>query len=152
MSLKDKISDDLKQALKEGDDVRKRTLRLLLAAVHNAEIEKGGPLDDSGSLAVIAKQAKQRRESAEEFRKGGRQDLVEREEAEAAVLQAYLPAAMSREEMAAAARKVIAEVGAQGLRDVGKVMPVLVKQLAGRAEGSEISAVVRELLAETPSS
>ena len=152
MSLKDKISDDLKQALKEGDDVRKRTLRLLLAAVHNAEIEKGGPLDDSGALAVIAKQAKQRRESAEEFRKGGRQDLVEREEAEAAVLQAYLPSAMSREEIAAAARKVIAEVGAQGPRDVGKVMPVLVKQLAGRAEGSEISAVVREILAETPSS
>lgn len=152
MSLKDKISDDLKQALKEGDDVRKRTLRLLLAAVHNAEIEKGGPLDDSGALAVIAKQAKQRRESAEEFRKGGRQDLVEREEAEAAVLQAYLPSAMSREEIAAAARKVIAEVGAQGPRDVGKVMPVLVKQLAGRAEGSEISAVVRELLAELPSS
>ena len=146
MSLKDKISDDLKQALKEGDDVRKRTLRLLLAAVHNAEIEKGGPLDDSGALAVIAKQAKQRRESAEEFRKGGRQDLVEREEAEAVVLQAYLPAAMSREEIAAAARKVIAEVGAQGPRDVGKVMPILVKQLAGRAEGSEISAVVRELL------
>jgi len=152
VSLKDKISDDLKQALKEGDDVRKRTLRLLLAAIHNVEIEKGGPLDDSGTLAVIAKQAKQRRESAEEFRKGGRQDLVEREEAEAAVLQAYLPAAMSREEIAAAARKVIAEVGAQGPRDVGKVMPVLVKQLAGRAEGSEISAVVRELLAELPSS
>jgi hypothetical protein len=151
VSLKDRISDDLKQALKEGDDVRKRTIRLLLAAVHNAEIEKGGPLDDSGALAVIAKQAKQRRESAEEFRKGGRQDLVEREEAEAAVLQAYLPAAMSREEIAAVARKVIAEVGAQGPRDVGKVMPVLVKQLAGRAEGSEISAVVRELLAETPS-
>jgi uncharacterized protein YqeY len=152
VSLKDKISDDLKQALKEGDDVRKRTLRLLLAAVHNVEIEKGGPLDDSGALAVIAKQAKQRRESAEEFRKGGRQDLVEREEAEEAVLQTYLPAAVSREEIAAAARKVIAEVGAQGPRDVGKVMPVLVKQLAGRAEGSEISAVVRELLAELPSS
>ena len=152
MSLKDKISDDLKQALRESDDVRKRTLRLLLAAVHNAEIEKGGPLDDSGALAVIAKQAKQRRESAEEFRKGGRQDLVEREEEEEAVLQTYLPAAMSREEIAAAARKVIAEVGAQGPRDVGKVMPVLVKQLAGRAEGGEISAVVRELLAELPSS
>ena len=150
MSLKDKISDDLKQALKESDDLRKRTLRVLISAVHNAEIEKGAPLDDSGVLAVIAKQAKQRRESAEEFRKGNRQDLVEREEAEAAVLQTYLPAAMSREEIAAAARKVIAEVGAQGPRDVGKVMPVLVKQLAGRAEGGDISAVVREILAEMP--
>jgi uncharacterized protein YqeY len=151
MPLKDKISDDLKQALKEGDDVGKRTLRVLISAVHNAEIEKGAPLDDSGVLAVIAKQAKQRRESAEEFRKGNRQDLVDREEAEAAVLQAYLPAAMSREEIETAARQVIAEAGAQGPRDVGKVMPVLVKQLAGRAEGSEISAVVRELLAELPS-
>ena len=151
MSLKDKISDDLKQALKDSDDLRKRTLRVLISAVHNAEIEKGAPLDDSGVLAVIAKQAKQRRESAEEFSKGNRQDLVEREEAEAAVLQTYLPAAMSREEIAAAARKVIAEVGAQGPRGVGKVMPVLVKQLAGRAEGGEISAVVREILAELPS-
>ena len=152
MSLKDKLSDDLKQALREGDDVRKRTLRLLMAVVHNAEIEKGAALDDSGTLAVIAKQAKQRRESAEEFRKGNRPDLVEREEAEAAVLDAYLPAAVSRDEIMAAARKVIAEVGAQGPRDIGKVMPVLVKQLAGRAEGGEISAVVRELLADSSSS
>jgi uncharacterized protein YqeY len=151
VSLKDKLSDDLKQALREGDDVRKRTLRVLIAAAHNAEIEKGETLDDSGTLAVIAKQAKQRRESAEEFRKGRRQDLVEREEAEAAVLDAYLPAAMSREEIVEAARKVIAEVGAQGPRDIGKVMPALVKQLAGRAEGGEISAVVRELLAEISS-
>jgi uncharacterized protein len=151
VSLKDKLSDDLKQALREGDDVRKRTLRVLMSVVHNAEIEKGEALDDSGVLGVIAKQTKQRRESAEEFRKGDRQDLVEREEAEEAVLQTYLPAAISREEIVAAARKVIAEVGAQGPRDVGKIMPVLVKQLAGRAEGGEISAVVRELLAELTS-
>ncbi|MDI6857989.1 MAG: GatB/YqeY domain-containing protein [Dehalococcoidia bacterium] len=146
MSLRDKLSDDLKQALKQGDDVRKRTLRYLLSAVHNAEIEKGGPLDDAGTLAVISKHAKQRRESAEEFRKGGRADLVEREEAEAAVLEEYLPPAMSREEIAEAARKVIAETGASGPQDIGKVMPVLMKELSGRAEGREINAVVRELL------
>lgn len=146
MSLRDKLSDDLKQALKQGDEVRKRTLRYLLSAVHNAEIEKGGPLDDAGTLAVVSKHAKQRRESAEEFRKGGRADLVEREEAEAAVLEEYLPPAMSREEIAEAARKVIAETRASGPQDIGKVMPVLMKELSGRAEGREINAVVRELL------
>jgi uncharacterized protein YqeY len=148
MSLKDQIADDLKRALKEGDDTRKRTLRLLMAAVHNAEIEKGAELDDSGVLGVIAKQVKQRHDSAEEFRRGDRQDLVDREESEAAVLQAYLPPAMSREEIEGAARKVIAEVGAQGPRDIGKVMGPLTAQLRGRADGAEISAVVRELLSK----
>jgi hypothetical protein len=150
MSLRDTFSDDLKQALRQGDDVRKRTLRLLLSAVHNAEIEKGGALDDAGLLAVVARQAKQRRESAEEFHKGARNDLVEREEAEAAVLEEYLPPAMSREEIAEAARRVIEETGASGPQDIGKVMPVLMKQLSGRAEGREINAVVRELLQPSP--
>jgi len=148
MSLKDQLAADLKQALREGDDTRKRTLRLLMAAVHNAEIEKGTELDDSGVLGVIAKQVKQRHDSAEEFRRGNRQDLVDREQSEAAVLQAYLPPAMSREEIEEAARKVIAEVGAQGPRDMGKVMGPLTAQLRGRADGAEISAVVRDLLAK----
>ena len=147
MPLKDQIASDLKQALKAGDDTRKRTLRLIMAAVHNAEIEKGAELDDPGVLGVIAKQVKQRHDSAEEFRRGHRQDLVDKEEAEAVVLQGYLPAAMSREEIAEAARKVIAEVGAQGPRDMGKVMGPLAAQLRGRADGSEVAAVVRELLA-----
>ncbi len=146
MPIKDQINADLTQALREGDDTRKRTLRLLLSVVHNAEIEKGEALDDSGVLGVIAKQVKQRRESAEEFRRGNRQDLVDKEEAEAVVLQAYLPPAMSREDIEAAARKVIDEVGAQGPRDMGKVMGPLTAQLRGRADGAEVSAVVRELL------
>jgi uncharacterized protein YqeY len=150
VSLKDQIAADLKQALKEGDDTRKRTLRLLMSVVHNAEIEKGTELDDAGVLAAIAKQVKQRRESAEEFRRGGRQDLVDKEESEAVVLQAYLPPAMSREEIEEAARKVIAEVGATGPRDMGKVMGPLTAQLRGRADGAEISAVVRELLSQMP--
>jgi uncharacterized protein len=148
MSLKDQIASDLKQALKEGDDTRKRTVRLLMSAVHNAEIEKRTELDDGGVLALIVKQVKQRHDSAEEFRRGGRQDLVDREESEAVILQAYLPPAMSREDVEAAARKVIAEVGAQGPRDMGKVMGPLTAQLRGRADGAEISAVVRELLAQ----
>jgi uncharacterized protein len=148
MSLKDQLAADLKQALRDGDDTRKGTIRLLLAAIHNAEIEKGAPLDDSGVLGVIVKQVKQRHESAEEFRKGNRQDLVDKEESEAAVLQVYLPPALSHEEIEAAARKVIAEVGAQGPRDMGKVMGPLTAQLRGRADGSEVSAVVRELLGQ----
>ncbi|MGD0116087.1 MAG: GatB/YqeY domain-containing protein [Dehalococcoidia bacterium] len=146
MPIKDQINADLTQALREGDDTRKRTLRLLLSVVHNAEIEKGEALDDSDVLGVIAKQVKQRRESAEEFRRGNRQDLVDKEEAEAVVLQAYLPPAMSREDIEAAARKAIDEVGAQGPRDMGKVMGPLTAQLRGRADGAEVSAVVRELL------
>jgi uncharacterized protein YqeY len=148
MSLKDQLNADLKQALRDNDDTRKRTIRMLLAAVHNSEIEKGEAMDDSGVLGVVAKQVKQRRESAEEFLKGGRQDLVDREESEAAVLQAYLPPAMSHEEIEAAARKVIAEVGAQGPRDMGKVMGPLTAQLRGRADGKEVSDVVRELLGQ----
>ena len=147
MSLKDQIDADLKQALKEGDETRKSTLRLILSAIHNVEIEKGAALDDGGILGVIAKQVKQRHDSAEEFRRGNRQDLVDKEESEAAILQAYLPPTMSREEIEAAARKVMAEVGAQGPRDMGKVMGPLTAQLRGRADGAEISAVVRELLA-----
>jgi hypothetical protein len=148
VSLKDQIAADLKQALKEGDDTRKRTLRLLMSAVHNTEIEKGEALDDGGVLATIVKQVKQRHDSAEEFRRGNRQDLVDKEESEAVVLQTYLPPAMSREDIEAAARKVIAEVGAQGPRDMGKVMGPLNAQLRGRADGAEISAVVRELLGQ----
>ena len=103
-------------------------------------------LDDGGVLGVISKEAKQRRESIEEFRKGGRQDLVDREEGELAVLLQYLPQQITREEIVEAARTVIGEVGATGPGDKGKVMPVLIDQLRGRAEGRDINDVVTELL------
>jgi uncharacterized protein YqeY len=149
MPLKEQFSADLKDALKAKDELRKGTLRFLMAAVHNAEIEAGHQLDDNDVLAVLSKQAKQRRESIEEFRKAGRDDLVAKEEAELAVLVGYLPPQMSREEIAAEARRVIAETGARGPADKGKVMPVLVNELRGRAEGREINEVVSELLAQT---
>jgi hypothetical protein len=148
MSLKEQLSSDLTQALRANDDTGKRTIRLLLSVIHNAEIEKSGALEESEVLGIIAKQVKQRRESAEEFRRGNRLDLVEREEAEAVVLQKYLPAALSREEIEAEARQAVAEVGAQGPRDMGKVMGLLTPKLRGRADGSEVSAIVRALLAE----
>jgi uncharacterized protein YqeY len=147
MSLKERLNIDLREALRSGDEHRKAALRMVLAALHNAEIEARGELDDSAILGVLAKEVKQRRESIEEFRKGRREDLVAREEAQLAFLQPYLPQQMTREEIIEAARNVIAEVGARGPADKGKVMPVLINQLRGRADGREINAIVTELLA-----
>src|SRR3972149_7396828 len=147
MSLKERLNSDLKDALRKGEEQRKAALRMALAALHNAEIEAGGELDESAVLGVLARAAKQRRESIEEFRKGRREDLVAREEAQLAVIEQYLPQQMSRDEIAEAARAVIAQVGASGPGDKGKGMPVLVNQLRGRADGREINAVVTELLA-----
>ena len=138
---------DLKQAMKQGDETRKSVIRLVRAGVKNAEIEKGTPPDDSDVQDIIAREVKRHRESIAEFGKGGRHDLVAREEAELAVLFEYLPQQLSREEIAEAARKVIEQVGARGPGDKGKVMSQLMPQLKGRAEGREISEVVSELLA-----
>jgi len=147
MSLKERLNIDLREALRSGDEHRKAALRMVLAALHNAEIEARGELDDGAILGVLAKEVKQRRESIEEFRKGRREDLVAREEAQLAFIQPYLPQQMTREEIIEAARNVIAEVGARGPADKGKVMPVLINQLRGRADGREINAIVTELLA-----
>jgi len=147
MSLKERLNSDLREAMRSSDELRKSALRLALAALHNAEIEAGSELDESAVLGVLAKEAKQRRESIEEFRKGGREDLVAHEEAQLAVIEPYLPQQMTREEIVEAARAVIAGVGAKGAGDKGKVMPVLISQLRGRADGREINAVVTELLA-----
>jgi uncharacterized protein len=147
MSLKEQLNSDLREALRSRDEQRKAALRMVLAALHNAEIEAKGELDDGAILGVLAKEVKQRRESIEEFRKGHREDLVAREEAQLAFIQPYLPQQMTREEILEAARNVIAEVGARGPGDKAKVMPVLINQLRGRADGREINAVVTELLA-----
>jgi len=145
-SLKQKLSDDLKQAIKSGDKVKRSAIRLLLAAINNAEIARQGALEDTDILGIIAKEVRQRHESIEAFKQGNRPDLVAQEEAELAVLQEYLPQQMTREEIMEAARRIIEEVGAQGLGDKGKVMPKLIAQLKGRADGREINAVVTELL------
>lgn len=144
--LKQKLMDDLKQAMRGGDKVRRSVIRLVMSAVKNAEIARQTVLEDPDILGVIAKEVKQRRESIEAFKQGDRQDLVAQEEAEMAILNEYLPQQMSREEIIAEARKVIGDVGAQGLADKGKVMPRLIAQLKGRADGGEINAVVTELL------
>ena len=145
-SLKQKLETDLKQAIRAKDDVRRSTIRLVMAAVKNAEIAKQTTLDDTGILGVIAKEAKQRQESIEAFKQGNRQDLVEKEEAEMAILKEYLPQQLTRDEIVEAARRIIEEVGAQGPGDKAKVMPKLMPMLKGKADGREINAVVTELL------
>ena len=147
MSLEEQLRDDLKQALKTGDKVRLSTIRLLLTGIHNTEIARRAPLDDSGVLDVIAKGAKQRRESIEAFKQGNRPDLVASEEAELDILLGYLPQQMPRQEIIAAAQQAIAELGAKGPGDRGKVMSRLMPQLKGRAEGREVGDIVSELLA-----
>ena len=146
MSLVERLRDDLNLSLKKRDKERVLPLRLLLSNIGNAGISKGGPLDESDVLGVIAKQAKQHRESIDAFRKGNRADLVAKEENELAILQEYLPRAMSREEIVGVARQVIEEVGARGPGDKGKVMGKLMPQMKGRAEGGDVNAVVTELL------
>ncbi len=144
--LKERLAGDLRQAMRGGDKVRRSVIRLVLAAIGNAEISRQAALEDTDILGVIAKEARQRQESIEAFRQGKRPDLMAQEEAELAILGEYLPKQMTREEVIAAARWVIEEVGAQGPADKGKVMPKLIAQLKGRADGREVNAVVTGLL------
>ncbi|MBC8249549.1 MAG: GatB/YqeY domain-containing protein [Anaerolineales bacterium] len=146
MSLRDKLTEDLKNAIRQGDENRKSTLRLAIAAIKNAEIEKRRELEEGELLAIIAKEAKQRHESIAQFERGSRQDLVDREEAELQILLAYLPEQLSREEIEAKARQIIEEVGATSPAQMGEVMRRLMPQMQGKADGKLVSQVVKELL------
>lgn len=162
-SLKDQIQADLADAMRNREETRKTALRMLIAAIRNAEIRSAPPgatdeqlaemaklppitLSDDEVIAVVQKQLKQRRDSIDQYQKAQRTDLAEKERAEAAILEVYLPQQATPEEIEAAARNVIAETGASGPRDMGKVMPVLSKQFAGRADGRLINETVRRLL------
>lgn len=149
MSLKEQLANDLTDAMRKGDETRKSTLRMLIAAVNMQEVSGSTrrELGDDDVMQVIAKQVKQRRESIDEFQKAGRTELAQKEEAELAVLQDYMPEQLGREEIETEARAVIAEVGAAGPQDKGKVMQVIVPRLSGRAEGRDINEVVTQLLA-----
>ncbi|MGD0353253.1 MAG: GatB/YqeY domain-containing protein [Dehalococcoidia bacterium] len=149
MSLAQKIRTDLEQSLRKSDKLRCSVLRLALSSIRNAEIAQQKTLDDDGILIVIDKEAKMRRESIEAFEKGNRPDLVAKETAELAILLEYLPEQLTREEIVAAARKVISELGAASPKDKGKVMSQLMPQLRGKAQGQEVSEVVTELLSST---
>ena len=155
MGLKEQLAADLKDAMRAGDAVRRDVLRSLLTAISNTEIARVNVKAEDASrqalaeddvLDVVQKQAKQRRESIEEYRKGGRPDLVAREEAELAIISGYLPQQLSRDEVTAAVREVIAATGASGPGDKAKVMPAAIGRLKGRADGRLINEVVTELL------
>ena len=146
VNLKEKLNDDLKQAMKSGDTVKRSVVRMVLAAVNNAEKAKQASLENGDILGIIAKEVKQREESIEAFKQGNRQDLVTQEEAELAILVEYLPQQMTRDEIVSEARRIIEMVGAQEPRDKGKVMPKLIAELKGKADGRVINEVVTELL------
>jgi len=146
MTLKTQLNDSMKDAMKSGDEIRKRTLRMALAAVKQVEVDKRIELDDAAIMALLQKEIKNRRESLEEARKANRADLVEANEAEIKVLEVFLPKAMPAEELRALVQAVITEVGAASPADMGKVMKLVMPRVAGRAPNDMVSAAVKELL------
>lgn len=146
MALKDRLTDDLKDAMRQRDAKRRDTLRLLLSAIRYEEIARKRDLDDEAVTQTLSKQAQQRRDSIEAYEKGERPDLVAQEQAELEIIRAYLPEPMSAEEVGAIVQAAIADAGARGPQDMGKVMGRIMPQVRGRADGKQVSALVQERL------
>ena len=147
MSLKDQINDDMKAAMRAKDSERLGTIRLLLAAMKQKEVDERVTLDDVAVVGIVDKLIKQRKDSVAAYTQAGRQDLADKENAEIAVLQTYLPQRLSADEVAAEVKAIVAELGAKGPSDMGKVMGVVKTRLAGKAEMSQVSAAVKAALA-----
>jgi uncharacterized protein YqeY len=147
MSLKIRINDDMKVAMRARDTARLGAIRLLMAAMKQREVDERIQLDDAAIVAIIDKMLKQRRDSIEQYERAGRQDLVDAEKFEVAVLSAYMPKALSNDEIVAAVVSAISASGAAGPQDMGKVMALLKPQLAGRADMGEVSKLVKTKLA-----
>jgi uncharacterized protein YqeY len=143
MALREQINDDLKAAMRGGEVARRDTIRLLLAALKQREVDERKVLTDADVLGIIEKMLKQRRDSISQFEQGGRQDLADKEKQELVLLQAYMPQALGADEIAAAVAAAVAETGAAAPSDMGKVMAVLKPKLAGRADMSQVSAAVK---------
>ena len=146
MSLRNRLDQDLMDAMRNRDVLRRSVLRLLRSAIQNEEIEKQTALDDDGVIAVLARQVRQRRESIDAFAKGGRQDLVEKEKSELALLLEYLPEQMSGEEITGLVQNAIDQTGATGPQDLGKIMGLVMPQVKGKAEGREVGSIASNLL------
>lgn len=146
MTLKDQLTSDLRDAMKAGDELKKTTLRMALAAIKNAEIDSRSQLAEPAVIAIVQKEIKNRRESIADAEKAGRADLVSGAEAEIAILEAYLPQQLAEDELRGLVRDAIAESGAASARQMGDVMKVLMPRVQGRADGKQVSAIVRELL------
>jgi uncharacterized protein len=146
-ALKDQITEDMKTAMRAKDSERLGTIRLLLAALKQKEVDERVVLDDAAVIAIVDKLIKQRKDSLEAFIKAERKDLADKEAAELVVLQAYLPARLSADEVAAAVKAIVAELGASGPGDMGKVMGAVKAKLAGKADMGQVSAAVKAALA-----
>ena len=149
MDLKAQLTEDLKSALRSGDKLRTSVIRLLTALIKNREVEKRGPLTDAEALQAVSASCKQRQEAIEQYRQGGRQDLVDKETAELAILQSYLPAALSPDELQTLVQEAIQDSQASSPREMGKVMALLIPKVTGRADGKIVSTLVREMLSKT---
>ena len=148
MDIKTQLNESVKDAMKSGDEVRKRTLRMVLAAVKQVEVDKRTALDDLAVVALIQKEIKNRREAIEEAKRANRSDLIGENEVEITVLEAFLPKAMPAEELRAIVQAAIEETGAAAPSDMGKVMKIVMPKVAGRAPNDMISSTVKELLAK----
>jgi uncharacterized protein len=146
MSLKERITEDMKAAMRAKDAERLGTIRLLTAAMKQKEVDERIELDDTAVIGILDKMLKQRKDSIEAFEKAGRQDLADKEKAETAVLQAYLPARLSADEINAHVKAIVAELGAKGPGDMGKVMGAVKAKLAGKADMGLVSAAVKAAL------
>ena len=146
MSLQERLSEDLKDAMRRKDSTRRSTIRFIRAAVQNQEIDKGKALDDDEVIGVLSRLVRQHQESITEFKKADRQDLVGKEEAELRIIREYMPEQIPEENLADLARNAISQTGASGPGDFGKVMGLLMPQVRGRADGAQVSSVVRQLL------
>lgn len=147
MSLKDRITEDMKAAMRAKESDRLLTIRMLLAAVKQKEVDERITVDDAGLVAIVDKLIKQRKDSIAAFEQAARQDLADKESAELKVLQAYLPARLSAEEVSAEVKAIVAELGAAGPGDMGKVMGVVKQRLAGQADMGQVSSAVKAALA-----
>ncbi|UGQ45530.1 GatB/YqeY domain-containing protein [Massilia endophytica] len=148
MSLKAQISDDMKAAMRAKDTLKLGTIRLLQSEIKNREVDERIELDDTRVVGIIEKMIKQRKDSISQYEAAGRQDLAEQEKAEMAVLQAYMPAQLSEEEVAAELKAIVAEAGATGPQDMGKVMGLAKAKLSGRADMTVVSAMVKKALTQ----
>lgn len=148
MSLKDKLAEEMKGAMKSQDKLRLSTIRMLLSAVKYKEIALGKALAEEEMIETVTSSVKQRRDSIEQFKIAGRNDLVEKEEAELKILQGFLPEQLSVEEIEAEIDRTVTEAGASGMKDLGKVMKLLMPKVAGRADGKVVSDKVRERLSK----
>jgi hypothetical protein len=146
MTIKTQLNDSLKDAMRSGDEIRKRTVRMALASIKQVEVDKRIELDETAVTNLLQKEVKNRREALEEAKKANRTDLIEANEAEIKVLEAFLPKAMPAEELRGLVQAAITETGAAGPGDMGKVMKVVMGKVAGRAPNDVVSATVRELL------